>query len=146
MNPRPRLLGALVCVGLAVCVAAAAEDRPPPHFMQAVFAPELVMRSAREIGLRPEQRKAITQAIQQTQAQTLELEWQMQEAAVDLEREMGQVRIDEKAALAAAERVMSIEGRVKRAHLGLLIQIKNQLDAEQQQKLAAIRDRDGRRP
>jgi len=43
-------------------------------------------------------------------------------------------RIDEKAALAAAEGVMSIEGQVKRSHLGLLIQIRNQLDPDQQAK------------
>jgi len=39
---------------------------------------------------------------------------------------------------------MTIEGQVKHAHLGLLIQIKNQLDAEQQAKLLEIRDTKGR--
>jgi len=142
MSSPARRLIRILCIGLALTAAATAEQKPPA-FMRNVFAPELVMRNAHEIGLRPEQRKAISQAIQQTQARTLELEWDMQDAAGELESAMSQARIDEKAALAAAERVMSIEGRVKRAHLGLLIQIKNQLDPDQQSKLRALRDEGG---
>jgi Spy/CpxP family protein refolding chaperone len=112
---------------------------PEPPFKHDVFAPELVMKQHREIGLRDDQREAITEAIQHTQAATVELHWAMQDAVVELTREMEKDRIDEKAALATAERLMSIEGRVKRAHLALLIQIKNQLDPAQQTRLKALR-------
>ncbi len=128
-----------VLIAIALPSLAEVPQKAPP-FMREVFPPELVMQSARAIALRPEQRKAITQAIQQTQAKTLELEWDMQDAAGDLAHQISQTRVDSKAALAAMERVLSIEGQVKRAHMGLLIEIKNQLDAEQQKKLKAIRD------
>ena len=112
---------------------------PEPLFEDNVFAPELVMKQHCEIELRDDQREAITAAIQRTQAATVEIGWEMQDAAVELTREMEKDRIDEKAALAAAERLMSIEGRVKRAHLALLIQIKNHLDPEQQARLKVLR-------
>lgn len=139
-NVRPAPVLWLACAALALSLTAARAESEEPPFMQSVYPPDLVMRNARQIELRPEQRQAITKAIQTTQASVVELEWEMQDAAAELTREMDQARIDPTAALAAAERVMSIEGQVKRAHLGLLIQIKNQLDPEQQAKLQAIRD------
>ena len=139
---RNRLTTWFACIAiLSPCTTAAAEG-PAPAFMQNVFSPELVMKNARAIELRDDQRKAITEAIQRTQAATVELQWTLQDAAAELTHEMENDRIDEKAALAAAERVMSIEGQVKRSHLGLLIQIKNQLDPDQQAKLAATRGED----
>jgi Spy/CpxP family protein refolding chaperone len=112
---------------------------PEPEFMQQLYPPELIMRHGREIGLRPEQRKAITSAVAKTQATTLELQWDMQDAAQALSRLMSAERIDRTAAIDAAASVMELEGRVKRAHLGLLIDIKNQLDAEQQDRLRELR-------
>ena len=52
-------------------------------------------------------------------------------------------------ALAQAERVMTVEQEMKKAHLALFLQIKNQLDATQQAKLRALRghgERRGREP
>ena len=43
------------------------------------------------------------------------------------------------AALAQVDEVLAVEREVKRAHITLLIQIKNTLSAEQQAKLAAAR-------
>ena len=97
------------------------------------------MQNHRAIDLGKDQRKAITKAIQTTQAATLELGWSMQDAAAKLTEEMSQTKIDADAAIEAAEQVMAIEGQVKRAHLGLLIAIKNVLDGGQQNKLDAIR-------
>ena len=122
------------------CLATTAAAQPPePSFMRALFPPELIMRHAREIGLTPEQRSAITSAVSKTQASTLELQWDMQDAARSLGELVSQARIDEEAALDAAARVMEIEGKVKRSHLRLLIRIKNQLDAVQQDQLRALR-------
>ena len=44
------------------------------------------------------------------------------------------------AALAQVDEVLGVEREVKRAHITLLIQIKNTLSAEQQAKLAAARE------
>ena len=113
---------------------------PEPEFMKALFPPELIMRHGREVGLSKDQRRAITDAVVKTQAKTLELQWDMQDAAQSLAALITKDRVDEKSALAVAAQVMEIEGRVKRAHLGLLIQIKNQLEPEQQKKLRELRE------
>ena len=91
------------------------------------------------LGVRAEQREAITKAVTSTQAETLKLQWDMQEAAQELAALVRRDRIDEKAALDAAARVMDIESRVKLAHMSLLIRIKNQLDPDQQKQLRALR-------
>ena len=122
---------------LLLASPASAED--PPPFMQELYPPELIMRHGRDIGLSEAQRKAITQAVAETQATTLELQWDMQDAAQTLAELVSQDRVNEEAALEAAARVMEIEGRVKRAHLGLLIRIKNQLTPDQQQRLGQLR-------
>jgi len=107
--------------------------------MKLLYPPELVMQNHRAIGLSKDQRATITKAIGETQAQTVELGWSMQDAAAQLTEEMDQPRVDAKAALEAAKEVMAIESQVKRAHLGLLIKIKNALSLEQQRKLDEIR-------
>lgn len=122
---------------LLLASPASAED--PPPFMRELYPPELIMRHGRDIGLSEAQRKAITQAVAETQATTLELQWDMQDAAQTLAELVSQDRVNEEAALEAAARVMEIEGRVKRAHLGLLIRIKNQLTPDQQQRLGQLR-------
>jgi len=122
---------------LLLASPSSAED--PPPFMQQLYPPELIMRHGRDIALTEAQRKAITQAVAETQATTLELQWDMQDAAQTLTELVSQDRVDEGAALEAAARVMEIEGRVKRAHLGLLIRIKNQLSPDQQQRLGQLR-------
>jgi len=50
--------------------------------------------------------------------------------------------VDQAAALAQIDKVLAVEREVKRAHIGLLIQIKNQLTAEQQARLAQLRPAD----
>ena len=138
-------LGHSVRIGsavLAFCLLTASVGfaKPPaPEFMKRLYPPELVMENHRAIDLSREQRKTITKAIQATQAATVEFGWTMQDAAAELTREMSASKINQEAALKAAEQMMAVEGQVKRAHLGLLIQIKNTLTPAQQEKLDAIR-------
>lgn len=129
-----------IAISLTLFSSFAFAKDPEPTFIQKLYPPELVMENHRAIGLRKDQRKEITQAIQATQASTVELSWTMQDAAGRLTKEMSQPRIDQKAALEAAEEMMAVEGQVKRAHLRLLIRIKNTLEIGQQEKLDAIRE------
>ena len=130
------MLMGVISLGASIAVA----EGPPPAFMRNFYAPQLVMQNQRAIDLRADQRKAITRAIQKTQADTVELQWAMQDAVSELETAVSKETIDEKTTLAIAERMMEIEGKVKRAHLGLLVRIRNQLDPEQRKRLERIRD------
>jgi Spy/CpxP family protein refolding chaperone len=127
---------------LPLLLAAAASANEPPPFVRQLFPPELIMRFGREVGLSDAQRETISAAVTETQATTLELQWEMQEAAQKLSELVGRDRVDEQAALDAAARVMEIEGRIKRAHLRLLIRIKNQLEPEQQRRLGELRTKE----
>jgi Spy/CpxP family protein refolding chaperone len=109
-----------------------------PDFGRFLYPPELIMQFQQKIGLRPEQRTTITQAIQQLQSKVVELQWQMQAEAQKLTEIMQNPSIKEADALAQVDRVLSIEREVKRTHLGTLIRIKNTLDRDQQAALDSL--------
>lgn len=135
------LLLALVPMFMFTSMApSAAAQAPEPEFMRNFFPPELVMQNQRAISLRKDQRKLITKAIQTTQSATVELQWEIQAAAGELGEAVSATTIDEKSAIEIAERMMDVEGRLKRAHLRLLIQIRNALDADQRAKLQTLRE------
>ena len=148
-----RTLGMLfAAVVLAVLMPALAEARSPdslhargrPAFLEELFPPRLVMRHQTEIGLTPAQREAITKAMTATEARLVELQWQSEEQSAALTKLLAQPSVDQAIALDLAARVMAIEQEMKKAHLALLIQIKNQLEPAQQEKLRALRGRGGR--
>ena len=138
------LPGLLLALGLTSAAAAAQQPQqsPPgaePDFARFVFPPELVMQNQQRIGLRPEQRTAITEAIRQFQASVVDLQWKMQEETQRMSELLQAPQVNEAETLAQADRVMGIEREVKRAHLALLIRIKNTLTREQQATLRSLR-------
>jgi Spy/CpxP family protein refolding chaperone len=112
---------------------------PDDPLARVLFPPELVMQHQQDIALRPEQRATITKAIQDFQAKVVDLQWRMQEQSQRLLTLLERPAVDQAAALAQVDEVLGVEREVKRAHLGLLILIKNTLTAEQQAQLAAAR-------
>jgi Spy/CpxP family protein refolding chaperone len=113
-----------------------------PPFLGELFQPALVMQHQKEIALRDDQRAAISSVLKDTQSRVVDLEWEIQGATQALEALMREDRIDEKAALAEVERLMRAEQEVKKAHLSLLIRVKNQLTPEQQRTLRTKRPGD----
>ena len=97
------------------------------------------MQHQQDIGLRAEQRAAITKAIQDFQGRVVDLQWRMQDQSQRLASLLEKPAVDQAAALTQVDEVLSVEREVKRAHITLLINIKNTLSAEQQAKLAAMR-------
>lgn len=112
---------------------------PDDPLARVLFPPELVMQHQQDIGLRSEQRATITKAIQDFQAKVVDLQWRMQEQSQRLATLLEKPAVDQAAALAQVDEVLGVEREVKRAHITLLIQIKNTLSAEQQAKLTAAR-------
>ncbi len=102
------------------------------------------MQHQQDIGLRPEQRATITKAIQDFQSKVVDLQWRMQEQSQRLASLLEKPAVDQAAALAQVDEVLGVEREVKRAHISLLINIKNTLSAEQQARLAAARGAGGR--
>ena len=111
----------------------------PPAFLQLVFPPKLVMEHQQEIGLSAAQIDAIKKAMNDTQQQLVDLQWRLDAESEALGKLLGEDHVDEAAVLAKLDRVTSIEQQVKKANFALLVRIKNQLDAQQQAKLRALR-------
>jgi Spy/CpxP family protein refolding chaperone len=130
----------LLALVVAAASSSAAQGAPEPDFSRHVFPPELVMKYQQKIGLRPEQRTAITEAIQQVQSRIVEQQWRMQEEAQKLGELLQGTPVNESAVLAQVDRVLGIEREVKRAHMTLLVRIKNTLSREQQAMLKGLRD------
>ncbi len=122
-------------------VGAAQQTQPATQdpVATALYPPELVMQHQRRLGLTAEQRKAITETVAALQAQVLDLQWRMQDEAQRLGELLGGPRVDAPAALAQVDRVFDLERQIKRAHLTMLIRIKNTLTPEQQETLRGLR-------
>lgn len=121
----------------AASVAAAQE--PEPEFAKYLFPPELVMQHQQNLRLTPEQRTAITQGIRDFQLKIVELQWKMQDEAQKLTELVQGAKVDEAQTLGQVDRVLGVEREIKRAHMALLIRIKNLLTPEQQDALRNVK-------
>lgn len=139
MKTRALTAGLLLVLVLAVPLAAQQGGDDP--LARLLFPPELVMQHQAAIGLRPEQRSGITRAISDFQSKVVDTQWRMQEASQKLAELLGKPVVDQQAALTQVDEVLRLERELKRGHLGLLIQIKNLLTAEQQGRLTELRGR-----
>jgi len=135
----------LALIMLAVLVSVANVNAAPPgpgdELAQYLFPPDQVLKFRQDIGLDDRQSRALKELVQQAQSHFLDLQWDLQADAGKLSQLLRAPRVDESAALAQVDRVLSQEREVKKAQLTLLIRIKNLLTPEQQQKLIALRDR-----
>jgi Spy/CpxP family protein refolding chaperone len=134
----------LVVITLLLTGEAGAQQPPGPGqdpLAPHVFLPELVMRHAAEIGLDEKQRAAIKDAVVKMQTRFLDLQWDLQAESEKMARLLQASPVDEAAVLAQADKVMGLEREVKRAHLTLLVRIKNLLSDAQRAKLTELRRR-----
>ena len=132
----PALLTLIFLSGIAVAEGPPAEE---DQIAARVFAPEVVMRHDEQIGLTDRQREAIKAEIQKSQGLLIGYQWPMQKHVARLLSLLDEHPVDEGKALAAADAVMQQELEVKRAHLRMLVRIKNVLTPEQQRKLSELR-------
>ena len=104
-----------------------------------LFEVEAVMRHQSALGITPEQKKAILLELDAAQVEYNHLEWELNGQKEALAGSLTPDRVDEKAALEAGQRVTDLEGKLKIAHLRLLVRVKNQLTADQQAELRKLR-------
>lgn len=135
------ILALLLCSLAAPALATDGEK--DPEFLKHFFAPELVLQHASAIGLERTQRTEIMKDIARVTGSTTEHQLTMLEHFGAIEEQSAADSIDEKALLASIHEVLIAEMRVKEAHMGLLIRIRNLLTPEQREKLRKIRDGNG---
>ncbi|HET9439043.1 MAG TPA: hypothetical protein VFO52_02685 [Longimicrobiales bacterium] len=108
-------------------------------FAAVLFPPELIMQHARAIRLTDEQRVTITRHIEQLQSRVVRMQWQLNEQVQALRETLARPRVDQDRAIDQLNRVLDTEQDIKKAHLEMLIRIKNVLRPEQQTELARLR-------
>lgn len=144
---RPLVLIVLIA-GMALASRPALADLDPgagagDPIARLLYPPEALLGHAQELGLDDAQRKAIRSRVVEAQKQFLDAQLSMQEASEELQRLLQERPVNEAKALAAADQVMGFERTVKRAHLSLLIHLKNLLTPAQLAKMAEIQKRSG---
>lgn len=107
--------------------------------MDNFFPPELIMQNQKMLGLKEDQQADIRKEMQKTMAQFTDLQWRQSAETETMTALLKQDRPDEKQVLAQLDKLLAIEGEIKRLHLGMLIRIKNLLTADQQAKLREIK-------
>jgi hypothetical protein len=105
------------------------------------FAPELVLRNEQRIQLKPEQRTAIAEAVEQLQNKVVVLQSRLQEEGQRLADVVQQNLVSEGATLRQLDRVLAVERDVKRARIAMLIRVKNALTPAQQEILRGLPSR-----
>ena len=132
---------ALVAAFYAVAAPSAAAQQEPGQqgFEIHLFPPELVMQNQQRIGLRENQRNEITTVIREFQGGVLDLQWEMQGETQRLGELLSASPVNEAAVLEQLDRVLAVELQVKKAHISMLVRVKNALTQEQQRQLQEIR-------
>ena len=110
-------------------VAALAQQPQPPEdpISKYLIPPELVMAHAQEIALTDAQSASIKSEVRKTQTKFIDLQWDMQEETSRMTQLLQQTPVDEAKVLERADKIMSLEREIKRAHLALLVRLKNLL-------------------
>jgi len=91
------------------------------------------------IGLSEAQKTYLRAEILKAQTRFTELQWQLQDAMEGLIGLLKQPKADEAQVATQLDKVLASEREIKRAQIGLLVRIKNNLTEEQQQRLQALR-------
>lgn len=141
------LLVAFPALATAQSTSQHAEDVAHRHlaagftFDHHLISPDIIMQHQRELDITDAQREIITDAILLVQSEVLEMQWRTEAENRTLAELLEQERIDRAVALEQLETVLDLEREVKRAHMSMLITVKNALTVEQQTKLHELRHR-----
>ncbi len=137
-----KLKAVVLCVLWSVAGHVFAEQRPAVDpLTESLFAPELVMQHQSEIAFTVDQRNALTDRIEKARTRLGELQQRLEREVEDLAALVKKDRVDEQAVLDELDKVLNQERELKRAHMKLVVGIKNNLTSEQQAKLREIRSK-----
>lgn len=100
-----------------------------------MFPPEMILEHTQELNLTAEQKTAIRNEVKNTQSKFTDLQFQLQDQMQALHALLAQPKTDEAKALGELDKALDVERQIKRLHVGMMIRIKNQLTAEQVEKL-----------
>lgn len=118
-----------------------AQQPPSDPLGENLFPPELVMQHQHALGLSDEQKTFFKKKLREAQEFFTESQWRLQDEMEKMVALVKQDHVDESQTIAQLDKILNIEGDIKRRHIALLIKIKNGLTAEQQTKLRELRSK-----
>ena len=123
------------------CPSLRAQSPPADPLSENLFPPELVLQHQSEIGLSEQQRNALIADVQNAQERLSKLQERLQKEVESLGALLKKEQVEEQAALAQLDKVLTQEREVKRAHLALALGIRSKLTREQQVKLREVKSK-----
>jgi hypothetical protein len=134
--------GAITLTPPSPVVAPGAAEKPAElgAIESKLFPAELVMEKQVELKLTVPQIDAIAKLAKDGQAAMLDLQWKLQAEKEKLVTLLSAEPVDEAKTMQRAAELMTYESRIKAAHLGMLVKIKNVLTPAQRATLQASRD------
>ena len=118
-----------------------AQQPPSDPLGENLFPPELVMQHLQTLGLIEEKKAFLETELRQAQTRFSELQEELQGEAEKMIELVKVGRVNESQALAQLDKILNLEGDIKRMQIALLIKIKNGLTPEQQTKLREIQSK-----
>ena len=101
------------------------------NWEQNLFPPELVMRHRAALELTEKQRSELIVVIQQFQAAMVPVEWELQDAKLELEKILAMYPTPQKEVEQALDSVFIHEAQIKKRHILMLVKVKNVLNQKQ---------------
>lgn len=108
-------------------------------FKKELFSADLVMKYRTDLGLSDAQAIQIKEAYSAQIGEFNSLKWDLDAALNDLNKSLANTKVDKAGAIAQMKKVTDLEDRLKRTRLGMMIDIKNVLTADQQKMLKGLR-------
>ena len=139
-HPSRRELTPLIALCAAFALALTSFDsHAADPIMEGFFSPEQIMSSHEQLGLTDSQGATLKSAFDDAHQRMEGMQQQMQAESKKLAELAKPERVDEKAVIAQADKMLDLEREMKHTQLSLLVVIKNTLTADQQAKLTALK-------
>jgi hypothetical protein len=106
-----------------------------------LFAPDLLLRHADEVGLDSTQKQFILSQARDNRQRYAQMQQELQRQMTALADIVRQEHPDEQQALAQLDKVLAAEREIKRAQLSMALSIRDKLSAEQQAKAKELRQK-----
>ncbi len=125
--------------GQPVAPSAPIGQPPVDPIARHLFAPEFVTAHQDAIGLTTVQRTTIQTLAKTAELKVVDVQFRLTAGNEKLARLLAAPVVDEASVLDQIDQVLAMEREVKRAQITLLVRVKNQLTAAQQEKLDKLR-------
>lgn len=126
-----------LCITLITAWAGMAMADDPIHAL--LFPPELLIQHRAQIGLTDQQVEQIRGRLEEAGPKVQEHQIRLNKAMGRLAELLSAEKVDEDTTLKQLDEVLAIEKHLKTAHLRIMIQIRNELTAQQRQVATQIR-------